>query len=91
VRLSKAHGDAVSVIHDERKMDPDCWRQPMSMTFQKRQKELKRQEKQRAKMEKREQRKAAKRAEEAQGAATAPSSETEQPPQSDSKRRVQLG
>jgi hypothetical protein len=38
----------------------------MSMTFQKRQKELKRQEKQRAKAERREQRKAAKRAEQAQ-------------------------
>jgi len=38
----------------------------MSMTFQKRQKELKRQEKQRAKAEKREQRKAAKRAEQAE-------------------------
>ena len=35
----------------------------MSITFQKRQKELKRQEKQRAKAEKREQRKAVKRAE----------------------------
>jgi hypothetical protein len=38
----------------------------MSMTFQKRQKELKRQEKQRAKAERREQRKAAKRAEQSQ-------------------------
>ena len=38
----------------------------MSITFQKRQKELKHQEKQRAKAERREQRKAANRAEEAQ-------------------------
>ena len=50
----------------------------MSMTFQKRQKELKRQEKQRAKAEKREQRKAAKREEQAQGVTTSPSSGTEQ-------------
>ena len=50
----------------------------MSMTFQKRQKELKRQEKQRAKAEKREQRKAAKREEQAQGAIASPSSDTEQ-------------
>ena len=43
----------------------------MSMTFQKRQKELKRQEKQRAKAEKREQRKAAKREGQAQETPTA--------------------
>ena len=43
----------------------------MSMTFQKRQKELKRQEKQRAKVERREQKKFAKRAaKEAQGTPT---------------------
>ena len=48
----------------------------MSITFQKRQKELKRKEKQRAKAEKREQRKAAKRAsEEAQGAPIMPPSD----------------
>jgi len=61
----------------------------MSITFKKRQKEMKRQEKQRAKAERREQRKVAKRAaEEAQGMLTAPSSGTEQQPQSDSKQRV---
>jgi hypothetical protein len=49
----------------------------MSITFQKRQKELKRQEKQRAKAEKREQKKLAKRAVEAQGAATTQSPDTE--------------
>jgi hypothetical protein len=43
----------------------------MSMTFQKRQKELKRQEKQRAKAEKRQQRKAAKREGQAQETPTA--------------------
>ena len=58
----------------------------MSITFQKRQKELKRQEKQRAKAEKRAQKKAAKRAEEAQGATTIPSSGTEQQPPPDSKQ-----
>jgi len=53
----------------------------MSITFQKRQKELKRQEKQRAKAERREQRKAAKRAaDETQGAPTTPSPENEQQP-----------
>ena len=57
----------------------------MSMTFQKRQKELKRQEKQRAKAEKREQRKAAKRAEQEQGATTTLSADTEQLGQSDSE------
>jgi hypothetical protein len=63
----------------------------MSMTFQKRQKELRRQEKQRAKAEKREQRKAAKRGEEAQGATTTPSSDTEQQLQSDNKHRIPPG
>ncbi len=53
----------------------------MSITFQKRQKELKRQEKQRAKAERREQRKAVKHAvEEAQGAPTTPPSDIEQKP-----------
>jgi len=46
----------------------------MSITFQKRQKELKRQEKQRAKAERREQRKAANRAEEAQRTPLKPNS-----------------
>ncbi len=58
----------------------------MSITFQKRQKELNRQEKQRAKAERREQRKAAKRAEEteeAQGTPTIQSSDTEQQFRSD--------
>ena len=50
----------------------------MSITFQKRQKELKRQEKQRAKAERREQRKAVKRAEkDAQVLPLTASSETE--------------
>ena len=50
----------------------------MSITFQKRQKELKRQEKQRAKAERREQRKAVKRAEkDAQDLPSTASSETE--------------
>jgi hypothetical protein len=52
----------------------------MSMTFQKRQKELKRQEKQRAKAEKRELRKAAKRAEQEQGTTTTLSQDTERLP-----------
>ena len=55
----------------------------MSMTFQKRQKELKRQEKQRAKAEKREQRKAAKRAEEMQATSTIPSSDSYRIPSPD--------
>ena len=64
----------------------------MSITFQKRQKELKRQEKQRAKAERREQRKAAKRAaEEAQSEATTPPSDIEQHPQSENKQRVPPG
>ena len=50
----------------------------MSITFQKRQKELKRQEKQRAKAERREQRKAAKRAaKESESTQPIPSSDTE--------------
>ena len=58
----------------------------MSITFQKRQKELKRQEKQRAKAVKREQRKAAKLAEkEAQNTSTTPSFGSEQQPQSGNK------
>ena len=60
----------------------------MSITFQKRQKELKRQEKQRAKAEKREQKKLAKRAVEAQGTATTLSPDTEQQLQSEDKQRV---
>jgi hypothetical protein len=60
----------------------------MSITFQKRQKELKRQEKQRAKAEKREQKKFAKRAAEAQGAATTLSPDTEQQLPSEDKQRV---
>ena len=60
----------------------------MSITFQKRQKELRRQEKQRAKAERREQRKAAKRAEEAQRTPTTPSSDAAQQLQSDNKQRV---
>jgi len=59
----------------------------MSITFQKRQKELKRQEKQRAKAEKREQKKLAKRAVEAQGTPTTLSPDTEQL-QSEDKQRV---
>ena len=50
----------------------------MSITFQKRQKELKRKEKQRAKAERREQRKAAKRIEELQRTPTTPSSNSPQ-------------
>ena len=46
----------------------------MSITFQKRQKELKRKEKQRAKAERREQRKVARRTEELQRTPTTPSS-----------------
>ncbi len=49
----------------------------MSITFQKRQKELKRQEKQRAKAEKREQKKLAKRAAQVQGTGTTLSADTE--------------
>jgi hypothetical protein len=60
----------------------------MSITFQKRQKELKRQEKRRAKAERREQRKVAKRAEEAQGTSTMPSLDTKQQLQSEGKQRV---
>jgi hypothetical protein len=54
----------------------------MTITFQKRQKELKRQEKQRAKAEKREQRKIAKRAaHEDQDAPTMPPVESEPRPE----------
>ena len=54
----------------------------MSITFQKRQKELKRQEKQRAKAERRDQRKAAKRAaDEAQRTPTTPPAPPEEQPQ----------
>ena len=60
----------------------------MSITFQKRQKELKRQEKQRAKAVKREQKKLAKRAVEAQGVATIMSPDAEQQLHSDNKQRV---
>jgi hypothetical protein len=60
----------------------------MSITFQKRQKELKRQEKQRAKAARREQRRIAKRAEEAQRTPTIPSSDTEHQLQSDNEQRV---
>ncbi len=60
----------------------------MSITFQKRQKELKRQEKQRAKAERREQKKLAKPAVQAQAVATTLSPDTEQQPQSDNKDRV---
>ncbi len=64
----------------------------MSITFQKRQKELKRQEKQRAKAERREQRKVAKRAAgEAEGTLTAPSSDAEEQLQSDNKQQVPRG
>ena len=64
----------------------------MSITFQKRQKELKRLEKQRAKAERREQKKVAKRAaEEAEGTLTTPSSDTEQQLQSDNKQQVPSG
>ena len=64
----------------------------MSITFQKRQKELKRQEKQRAKAERREQKKFAKRvAKEALGAPTTPPSDSEQQPQSQDKQRVTPG
>ncbi|HXZ33360.1 MAG TPA: hypothetical protein VEH30_13855 [Terriglobales bacterium] len=53
----------------------------MSITFQKRQKELKRQEKQRAKVERRDQKKFAKRAaKEVQSGPTTPPSDTEQQP-----------
>jgi hypothetical protein len=48
----------------------------MSITFQKRQKELKRKEKQKAKTERREQRKVAKRSAEAQRVPTTPSSDS---------------
>ena len=58
----------------------------MSMTFQKRQKELKRQEKQREKAEKRELRKAAKHAEQEQATPTARLSDSEQQLQSDKKQ-----
>ena len=58
----------------------------MSMTFQKRQKELKRQEKQRAKAEKREQRKAAKRAEQAEVTPAATLSDSEEQPPTDNKQ-----
>ena len=64
----------------------------MSITFQKRQKELKRQEKQRAKAERREQRKAAKRAaEEAQREATTPPSDIDEQPRPENKQRVPPG
>ena len=59
----------------------------MSITYQKRQKELKRQEKQRAKAERREQKKLAKRiAKEEKGTSTAPPSDTELQRQSESKK-----
>lgn len=60
----------------------------MSITFQKRQKELKRQEKRRAKAERREQRKVAKRAEEAQRMSTTPSPDTEQQLRFERNQRV---
>ena len=59
----------------------------MSITFQKRQKELKRQEKQLAKAERREQRKVARRAaKEALSAPTTPRSGTEQQSESECKQ-----
>jgi hypothetical protein len=61
----------------------------MSITFQKRQKELKRQEKQRAKAERREQRKVAKRAaEEAQNNASAPPNGTDAPSELDDNQQL---
>ena len=60
----------------------------MSITFQKRQKELKRQEKQRAKAERREQRKVAKRAEEEQRALTPPPSDAEEQIPSEDRQPV---
>ena len=64
----------------------------MSITYQKRQKELKRQEKQRAKAERREQKKLAKRtAKEEKGTSTTPASDTELQRQSLDKQRVLPG
>jgi len=64
----------------------------MSITFQKRQKELKRQEKQKAKEQRREQRKVAKRAaKEAQGVPTTLSSDTEEQRQSEDKQQLPPG
>ena len=61
----------------------------MSITFQKRQKELKRQEKQKAKAERREQRKAAKRAAgDTHGAPIAQPSEMEDQPQADDNQPI---
>ena len=60
----------------------------MSITFQKRQKELKRQEKQRAKAERREQKKAARRAKEVLSVPTTLPSDSEQQAQSQDKQRV---
>jgi hypothetical protein len=59
----------------------------MSITFQKRQKELKRQEKQWAKAQKRELKKLAKRTVETKGAATTLAPDTEQQLHSEGKQR----
>jgi hypothetical protein len=64
----------------------------MSITFQKRQKEMKRQEKQRAKAERREQKKVARRAaKEAQSVATISESGTELQSPSQDKQRIPPG
>ena len=64
----------------------------MSITYQKRQKELKRQEKQRAKAERREQKKLAKRtAKEEKDTSTTPASDTELQCPSLDKQRVLPG